>query len=431
MPYLHWEEHQTWSDRQSLITELEQSNNCTHSVDRVKKHRVYSQEDTSFLRKYINHESPAHDRRTLDQSYYYNLRKPQSQNNDKVILQYTKNVPEMTSKMIMVDQLWLWVLDGNTIVTAFPRRFNRAKDQADVLDGIERHLTRGVQPAVKSIYDVVALVIEHCTGVFFQRQLPPDLAFFEFFADSIGSVRNRQAQAFELFSATSIRFKSLITESPSGEQLSTILDDLSYINEEVRLVSEIKSVINELDKIDFLSGHQQEVLAYLTRAHGRPRRSLREVCDIVEERRHAWAGIAHTAEQTYQSLRDLMDLKQRQAHVSEARSARAQVEVSTRHGRSIMLFTVVTIIFLPMSFLASLFGMNSIELNDGSKLDLSFILSILFPISIVVILFALVLAFYETLRISFILSTALRFLSRCLGFKRADRKLDVELGPLR
>lgn len=49
-------------------------------------------------------------------------------------------------------------------------------------------------------------------------------------------------------------------------------------------------------------------------------------------------------------LEDLLDLKQKQANVSEARSTRIS-------GNTITVFTIVTIIFLPASFMASFFAL--------------------------------------------------------------------------
>jgi Mg2+ and Co2+ transporter CorA len=120
-------------------------------------------------------------------------------------------------------------------------------------------------------------------------------------------------------------------------------------------------------------------------------KSIRHVCQIVKERRNAWAGARESARQTYAELRDQIDLKQKAANVSEARAA-------ARHGRVVLLITVVTIIFLPLSFLTSWFGMNSKDLNEGGKLRQGFIAVIIFPISIVIALFAFALAFSEALR---------------------------------
>jgi hypothetical protein len=45
-------------------------------------------------------------------------------------------------------------------------------------------------------------------------------------------------------------------------------------------------------------------------------------------------------------LCDLLDLKQKQASVSEAMSARQEAKESARQGQTILLFTVITIIFV-------------------------------------------------------------------------------------
>ena len=46
--------------------------------------------------------------------------------------------------------------------------------------------------------------------------------------------------------------------------------------------------------------------------------------------------------------------------------SRFQAEASVSHSRILLLFTIVTIIFLPLSFLASWFGMNIDDPKAGS-----------------------------------------------------------------
>src|SRR5689334_21823750 len=89
---------------------------------------------------------------------------------------------------------------------------------------------------------------------------------------------------------------------------------------------------------------------------------------------------------TTMKLKDLLDLKQQQAGVVKAREAVKQGEETLKQGRAIMLFTVITIIFLPMSFFSAVFGMNTHELigyvegssNWGYK-DVFKFMSMLFP----------------------------------------------------
>ncbi len=350
----------------------------------------------NVVRDHLCSFSPLHDRRTLDQSYFYNISNLASMGDDQIIKTHTtenpSQLPDMTTKMMMVDQLWLWVLNDNTIVTAFPESENLERPTADVLKSILRAIRPALQDrTIKSVNGLIALIIAKCTGVFHQHDIPADLAFFQFFADAIGAAKNEQFAAFERFRKASADIEA------DQEDTSQSLDSLFSINEEIRLIAKVKAIINDLHKIDFICSQQEDVLRSLTKC-SKVSRSIHDLCETVENRRKAWAGMADTATKTYESLRDLMDLKQRQANVSEARTARAQVEVSARHGRSIMLFTIVTIIFLPMSVLATIFSMNVKQFNTGSSLSLGYISAILFPVSIAIAALALVLAFNESLR---------------------------------
>jgi hypothetical protein len=72
-------------------------------------------------------------------------------------------------------------------------------------------------------------------------------------------------------------------------------------------------------------------------------------------------------------LKALLDLKQQQASIIEAKYALKRADESVKQGRSIMLFTIITIIFLPLSFMSSVFGMNASEFsspNGGNSMSL-------------------------------------------------------------
>jgi hypothetical protein len=76
--------------------------------------------DVRALRKDICRSPPLHARRTLDQSYYSQLEDTERRDEDQVIRRGTmagKSIYK-TTKVIMVDQLWLYVLDDSKC-TAF------------------------------------------------------------------------------------------------------------------------------------------------------------------------------------------------------------------------------------------------------------------------------------------------------------------------
>lgn len=67
--------------------------------------------DEKLLRAHLISERPIHIRRTLDQSYYWTLKDTLTRDRDQVVYRETKKA-EGGARVIMVDQLWLWILDG-------------------------------------------------------------------------------------------------------------------------------------------------------------------------------------------------------------------------------------------------------------------------------------------------------------------------------
>ena len=60
----------------------------------------------------------------------------------------------------------------------------------------------------------------------------------------------------------------------------------------------------------------------------------------------------------HDDLNHLLDLQQKQATVWEARSTREGARATSRQGNVMVIFTMVTIIFLPLSFMASFFALD-------------------------------------------------------------------------
>jgi hypothetical protein len=75
-------------------------------------------------------------------------------------------------------------------------------------------------------------------------------------------------------------------------------------------------------------------------------------------------------------MANLLDLKQKQANVFEARASRRLAVESASAGGTLMVFTIVTVIFLPLSFLAAFFAivLEGLPYNERDRLPLNFIL---------------------------------------------------------
>jgi len=68
--------------------------------------------DERLLRDHLyDTHAPLHIRRTLDQSYFWTMEDTTSRDRDQVVFRGTKGGRVYNTRVVMVDQLWLWILD--------------------------------------------------------------------------------------------------------------------------------------------------------------------------------------------------------------------------------------------------------------------------------------------------------------------------------
>lgn len=78
-------------------------------------------------------------------------------------------------RLIMVDQIWMWILDEQTIITSFPQSWQRNAKQT--INGIHETLRARLRPLVtmqidnqvQSIYEVGLIVLSECCSVLLDR----------------------------------------------------------------------------------------------------------------------------------------------------------------------------------------------------------------------------------------------------------------------
>lgn len=106
------------------------------------------------------------------------------------------------------------------------------------------------------------------------------------------------------------------------------------------------------------------------------------------------------------------------------RWSRLQTELASSQNLSVMIFTIFTVIFLPLSFFTSLFGMNVVEW-DSQLPTMAFVGEVSLPLSAFVILATLIAAFSSRVQIFF--GTIWLRLKRAWGaFKDGARALEPE-----
>ncbi|KAH0848082.1 hypothetical protein FOPE_01699 [Fonsecaea pedrosoi] len=289
-------------------------------------------------------------------------------------------------RMCMVDQLWLWIIDDKTIITCFPDQWGqnpKAGEGAESAAGngedclihrISKYVNDEIRPPTRTVYQMAALITSFCTDFVDQCKVKadggsassPSESFLHVFADSIGVVMDKEVRYFEDFKrGIAARHKNTQTTHDSHSPSSEL-----RLDKEIALLEEIKDIRDELNILRSICTDQDAVLKTLSKlATGGDDSEGKTVAndltlDYYRQRSNIDTRIARIDKMqrdilmAYDAMNHLLDLKQKDANILEAVEARHQAEATTKQGRTIMVFTIVTIIFLPMSFLASIYALN-------------------------------------------------------------------------
>ncbi|KAK3680843.1 hypothetical protein B0T22DRAFT_434949 [Podospora appendiculata] len=455
--------------------------------------------DQQMLEKYLFHDPPLHPRRTLDQSYYWSLKSTKTRDRDQVVSRGTSMMAEFghrlvpsppapkkrpfpyfwsaryhdaedelgwqwtghwdmtdergcdqcrsdsckVSKLIMVDQLWMWVLDERTIITSFPSQYGVDGDSSGTHHSIRTRLGAASKNQIRSVYDIALIILDECSNTFFDRTKPEDSQppVIDIFFEAIGSVTHRHAIAFQhvwYMAQRAFRLYRSKSRNADSSELSGLLLDL---HAEGRLQQEVKDIIDELKIMLHICITQREMIKRFCKhveqicdpeglwrigggggsglaedrfkfdqadgAHMHKKNQFQwfrvkslELLSEVDDHIDELEGLKTSAEDMAQNANDLLVLKQQQASFVQAWESVKQAGESVRQGQAVMMFTVVTIIFLPLSFMSSIFGMNNLDFGSGSW-TLGNQFKLMFPVSVGIIVVSVAVAFSKYLRAVF------------------------------
>ncbi|KAH8600083.1 hypothetical protein B0O99DRAFT_726757 [Bisporella sp. PMI_857] len=414
---------------------------------------------------------PTHPRRTLDQSYYCNLADTELRDQDQVVYRGTRAGKSLskTTKIIMVDQLWLYVLDERTVLTFFPERWGRNNsDPSGIFEGIRSRLEYLLPGEVRSAFDLALVIMNECSTFFSDRSKPTDERpqLLDIFANAVVRVSHMKEVAFEGFwrhlERTNLDGRNM-TEYEGIEAAARI-----YLNikPEAGLLREAQDIVEELHMMDRIYLQQLRVARLFSKtlnglneqqstweasqqakAHMKSMRNVKtsdlqtgfspsggqhtvfsvqnikntqigslhqpvskttldkaeKLIEEIESCRTELQDLEQNTNEIIEHLKYVFDLKIQQGSIIEAKSALARAEESVTQGRSIMMFTVVTIIFLPLSFMSSIFGMNAKELSGpgGATMPIQHQFKIMFLVSLGVTAVSLSVAFNAWIRSRF------------------------------
>ena len=418
MPYLHWE---TDRNRTLLTQSIREPAGNTHALEESELSKI--PKDILLIHGYVGGSTDLHPRRTLDQFKHHST-KTDLQDADQVVYRYCKR-RRKELKIFMVDQLWLISIGNLLISCFPERWRQPHRDPLNLFEGVVEDINSTTRPPVRNVFELATVITERCTGLFDRQQWDSDdLLFAEMFELSIGRLTRKETKLFQRFKEASshwlrahdggkMLYKSQLGleydhdhssgwSSSDGEQhghhgggvsshtttmhqgphedswhdrhqaSDSFVNDLLNIDNEAALLVECKDVEDELDILTNVLRQQRQVLndldATLRAAKNIVRTQRLDLYGKVSEQQRLvdldildLGRMARQAKSVNDNLTQVLDLKQKHANAVEARFQRKQAEETARQGQTIMVFTIVTIVFLPLSFLASFFAINVIE----------------------------------------------------------------------
>ena len=343
------------------------------------------------------------------------------------------------------------MLDENLIVTSFPQRWRQQRrDPLNVLESIVEDTDPRSGTRVESVLDLAAVIVDRCFRAFDNQSILKDgPRFLDMFEASLGNAMDAETKLFHDFRANSLaaasylrrnqvfrRFKpsedgnsiddgsgyqrkigeagqrAKLTEKEIDTRGSEAVEDLLDIEPETKLLAEIKDIRDELHVLRMVFDAQSQVLpgdiSSFSHSSGTwsslvsHSRALDEAFgDMKTTRLHSIKDIDpmdKQAERIYASVNHLLGLKQKHANAIEARFARKTADGTARQGNTVMVFTTVTVIFLPLSFIAAFFTINIIEFPHGGDVDkgmpLTYVSKFIFGIGLSIAIICVLMALY-------------------------------------
>lgn len=180
----------------------------------------------------------------------------------------------------MVDQLWMWILGDDLIVTCGAKRWNARRSDPGILTRLKDCTSdppqgSGTGASKSKAADVAKQFMTSCFGTFDRHASGmPCLQFMSMFEQSLGVIGSKDSDLLGEFSDA---YRKLGNEPTSSE---AFLDTLNNLKMETDLLTELKDIRDELHIMKTILIDQQRVarefLNLETKGFGITQRHLRD-----------------------------------------------------------------------------------------------------------------------------------------------------------
>ncbi|KAF7857817.1 uncharacterized protein EAF02_011184 [Botrytis sinoallii] len=315
-----------------------------------------------------------HEPITLDQYYYPTIDDTSTRDNDQVLQKNTHGEPALD---LDYRQKYCYRF---RIPSLNKRKFGETPEQIskvdrdppeillqNALDNILHGDTKSQFERAKTVDSLMELLLGVASGLFMKRFVPVSGQIYkepiEIFRESIRDVAEKESSLFQEFlrglqEAKPREQKSLEPEQkkeqPSSEDSDSKppdrpmpLNRYHVISSETELLNMIRDIRDELHMLRSLAEDQEVVWKQAFASSNLMHFKAYSPTNVKKD----LDAMLSEADKTEGYINTLLDLRQ-------AEFGRLQAYDSARQSNSIFVFTIMTIVFLPLSFLTSLFALN-------------------------------------------------------------------------
>ncbi|KXH50150.1 hypothetical protein CSIM01_07374 [Colletotrichum simmondsii] len=340
---------------------------------------------------------------TLDEYYHHFTEDPESmadqamRNRDQVVMKHwqkqvrLKDEEITTWPLLRVGQLWIWTIGEKWMITSTSCAHTDEENHF-VLDFL-RHLKGltgggiGQEPA--SSLELSKALVDFCIGAYHRqgtshssgntRNQPAHLEVNEpeaprshsanicsdtlaenrsirqKFSDYINGIGRDEARLFAEFSVRNGQHNSLSSEA-SYVRISNVLRDATW--KAAKLLQNVKDARDELNILRTVVEFQQNVQLKMHNVEKKfssefdswGLQSTDVLKDITE--------LDRIAQRTYEAVNTTITLHESEIANLQSGLANKQAKETGRQGTIVLVFTIATLYFLPLSFLSSLFALD-------------------------------------------------------------------------
>ncbi|CAH0030148.1 unnamed protein product [Clonostachys rhizophaga] len=405
------------------------------SSDNCKKGFENEEASMKLYHKADNSLASFHAPCTLDQSYYLSLDNSSERDKDQVVIKHverqikleqqreierqrtperqrgrvippevdgTTTITGSPKRLLMVNQMWIWKIDAMTLITAFPDRRHEVQQpnlSIQIFKGLETHPPLSMGLMVSRLLKYTTEFVDAPANAGLNENL------FHIFEQSIAYRAQADANCYANFYKLQNELISLSRETVPHNRIKAhqqrMLETESKIcdiTSEMQHLCEIKDVKDELRMIQRVLDDQWDVIDQYHAGHeelkfdiNQERSNSAEAQLLGEEedeldytkscigiRISKVKSLVADATTVENSLNHLLDLKQKQGNlviVRDTRSLASEAEQRAKdsawQSKLLFIFTIITVIFTPISFTSTFLAVPTLEFPRANGEDVA------------------------------------------------------------